>query len=359
MASDQNVDSAPRAPASSASTSAKLGRSLWLSVTSVPSSSSASSNSTVDSTPSTVQANRMVRPSTCSTRWCGSAPSGVKRPQNSYVPGRSTWACSASQTRSAAGSVSASYTTFGGAGTTARRRRSGSVIGVSLRIAGDGQAERVALGTAVPGEQVLQRLLQLVEERFAVLRAHPDVPGHADRRQVRPGEVERGDVGLDALHQVDQVAQAEPVAGRAQPDPADQARGQPVGPAGRLVDPLVDPAHPALGHLADQARLQQALDVVVDTLRGLVELDRHLGARPGLGEPPQHFDPLRFEQGLSLLDLVQVYDVPHDKISLYVKEFFVNRLSGDHDDGRGRHRFLVTGAYGRSWSVRIDLSHVS
>ena len=55
-------------------------------------------------------------------------------------------------------------------------------------------AAYVALGTAVAGEQVLQRLLQLVEERLALLRAHPDVPGHADRRQVGPGEVERGDV---------------------------------------------------------------------------------------------------------------------------------------------------------------------
>src|SRR5438552_3845726 len=255
----------------------------------------------------------MMRSSTCSTRWCGSAPSGVKRPQNSYLPGRSTSACSASHTRSAAGSVSASYTTFGGAGTTARKRRSGSVIGISLRIAGDGQAERVALGTAVAGEQVLQRLLQLVEERLALLRAHPDIPGHADRGQVGLGEVERGDVRLHVLHKVDQVAQAELVAGLTQPDPAHQAWRQPVGPAGRLVDPLVDPAHPALGHLTDQAGLQQALYVVVDPLRGLVELDRHLGARPGLGELPQHFDPLRLEQDLSLLDLVQVDDVPHDE----------------------------------------------
>ena len=94
-------------------------------------------------------------------------------------------------------------------------------------------------------------------------------------------------------------------------DPADQARGQPVGPAGRLVDPLVDPAHPALGHLAHQARLEQAHHVVVDPLRGLIELDRHLGTRPGLGELLQNFDPLRFEQGLSLLDLVEVDDVSH------------------------------------------------
>src|SRR5689334_16158638 len=258
-----------------------------------------------------------MRSSTCSTRWCGSAPSGVKRPQNSYLPGRSTSACSASHTRSAAGSVSASYTTFGGAGTTARRRRSnslsGSVIGISLRIAGDGQSERVAFGPAVAGEQVLKRLLQLVEERLALLRAHPDFPRYADRGQVGPGAVERGDVGLHVLHQVDQVAQAEPVAGLPQPDPAYQAGGQPVSPAGRLVDPLVDAAHPALGHLTDQAGLQQALHVVVDPLRGLVELDRHFGARSGLGELPQHFYPLRLEQGLSLLDLVEVDDVSHDE----------------------------------------------
>src|SRR5690349_792213 len=312
-ASDQNVCSAPRAPAVSASTSSKLGRSLWLSVTSVPPSSSASSNCTVDSTPSTVQANRMVRSSTCSTRWCGLAPSGVKRPQNSYLPGRSTSACSASHTRSAAGSVSASYTTFGVAGTTARKRRSGSVIGISLRIAGDGQAKRVALGTAVAGEQVLQRLLQLVEERLALLRAHPDVPGHTDRRQVGPRAVERGDVGLHVLHQVDEVAQAELIAGLAQADSAHQARGQPVRSTRCLVDPLVDPAHPALGHLAHEARLHQALHVVVDPLRRLLELDRHLGARPGLGEPPQHFDALRLEQGLGLLDPVEVEDVSHSQ----------------------------------------------
>jgi hypothetical protein len=99
--------------------------------------------------------------------------------------------------------------------------------------------------------------------------------------------------------------------------------------------------------------------VVVDTLRGLVELDRHLGARPGLGEPPQHFDPLRLEQGLSLLDLVEINDVPHDKISLYVKEFFVNGPLATITTAAVGIGFLVTGAYGRSWSVRIDLSHVS
>src|SRR5690348_276020 len=227
----------------SASTSAKLGRSLWLSVTSVPPSSSASSICTVAPTPSTVQANRMVRSSTCSTRWCGLAPSGVKRPQNSYLPGRSTSACSASHTRSAAGSVSASYVTFNGAGTTACRRRSGSVIGISLRVAGDGQAERVAFGTAVAGEQVLQRLLQLVEERLALLRAYPDVSGDADREQVGPGEVERDDVRLHVLHQVDQVAEAEPIAGLAQPDPAHQARGQPVGRSEEHTSELQSPVH--------------------------------------------------------------------------------------------------------------------
>src|SRR3954468_20076067 len=295
-------------------TSAKLGKSVWLSVTSVPSSSSATSICDVVSTPSRVQANRMVCSSACSTRWCGCAPSGVYRPQNSYVPGRSTSACSASHTRSAAGSVSASYTTFSGAGTTARRRRSGSfisVIGISFRVAGDSQAERVTFGTAVAGEQVLQRSLQLVEELLALLGPHPDVPGHADRRQVGPGAVERGDVHLHVLHQVDQVAQAELVAGLAQPDPAHQARGQPVGAARGLVDPLVDPAHPTLGHLTDEARLHQALHVVVDPLRRLLELDCHLGARTGLGEVPQHFDALRLEQGFGLLDAVEVEDVSH------------------------------------------------
>ena len=46
--------------------------------------------------------------------------------------------------------------------------------------------------------------------------------------------------------------------------------------------------------------------MVMNPLRGLVELDRHLGAQPGLGELPQHFDPLRLEQDLSLLDLIKV-----------------------------------------------------
>src|SRR5262245_11821313 len=169
----------------------------------------------------------MVRSSTCNTRWCGSAPSGVKRPQNSYLPGSATSACSASQTRSAAGSVSASYTVLGAAGTTARRRRSGSFIGISLRVAGDGQSNRVALSTAVAGEQVLQRPLQLIEERRALLGAYPDVSGHAYRGQVGPVEVERGDIRLHVLHQVQEVAQAEPVARLAQPDPAHQARGEP------------------------------------------------------------------------------------------------------------------------------------
>ncbi len=63
----------------------------------------------------------------------------------------------------------------------------------------------------------LQRPLQLVEERRALLRAYPDVPGHAHRGQVGPGEVERSDVRLHVLHQVQPVAQAEPVARLAAP----------------------------------------------------------------------------------------------------------------------------------------------
>ena len=89
-----------------------------------------------------------------------------------------------------------------------------------------------------------------------------------------------------------------------------------------MVDPLVDPADPALGHLADQARLDQALHVVVDPLRSLVELDGHLGARPGFGEQPQHFDALRLEQGLGLLDPVEVEDVSHgERESLRTRSF--------------------------------------
>jgi hypothetical protein len=62
--------------------------------------------------------------------------------------------------------------------------------------------------------------------------------------------------------------------------------------------------------------------VVVDPLRGLGELDGHLGARPGLGEPPQHVDPLRLEQGLGLLDLVEVDDVSHDENQSLRKRIF-------------------------------------
>ena len=64
--------------------------------------------------------------------------------------------------------------------------------------------------------------------------------------------------------------------------------------------------------------------MVVDPLWGLVELGRHLGARAGLGELPQHFDPLGLEQGLGLLDLIEVDDISHGKTSLYVKEALVN-----------------------------------
>jgi hypothetical protein len=69
----------------------------------------------------------------------------------------------------------------------------------------------------------------------------------------------------------------------------------------------VDAPHPALGHLTGQTGPDEAFDVVVDPLRRLVELDRHLAARPRLGELPQHSDPLRLEQGLSLLDPVEVF----------------------------------------------------
>src|SRR5439155_27231062 len=74
---------------------------------------------------------------------------------------------------------------------------------------------------------------------------------------------------------------------------------------------------------------QQALDVVVDPLRGLAELDRHLGARPGLGELPQRFDPLRLEQGLSLLDPVEVDDVSHDENQSLRKTIFCQYCNPD------------------------------
>ena len=120
------------------------------------------------------------------------------------------------------------------------------------------------------------------------------------------------------------MTQAEPVVRLAQPDPAHEAWRHPVGPAGRLIDALVDAPHPTLADLAHQAGVEQALDVVVDPLWALVELGRHLGARPGLGELPQHFDPLRLQQGIGLLDPIEVDDISHDKISLYVKSRLVN-----------------------------------
>ena len=86
--------------------------------------------------------------------------------------------------------------------------------------------------------------------------------------------------------------------------------------------PSLIPRTATLGHLADQARLDQAFDVVVDPLRRLLELDRHLGARAGLGELPQHFDALRLEQGLGLLDPVEVEDVSHsERKSLRTRTF--------------------------------------
>ena len=95
--------------------------------------------------------------------------------------------------RSAAASVSAACTASGGAGITALRRSSlCSVIGISFgvgcevrggfglvgraRVAGEGQAERAALGAAVAGEQVLQQVLQLVEERGPLLGPDPMSP---------------------------------------------------------------------------------------------------------------------------------------------------------------------------------------
>ena len=76
----------------------------------------------------------------------------------------------------------------------------------------------------------------------------------------------------------------------------------------------MDAAHLALGHLVDQAGLDQPFDVVVDPLRGLVRAGRATSVHDArLGELPQHLDALRLEQGLGLLDPLQVQDVSHGK----------------------------------------------
>jgi hypothetical protein len=81
---------------------------------------------------------------------------------------------------------------------------------------------------------------------------------------------------------------------------------------GGLVDPLVDAAHLALRDLPHEPGRHQPLHVVVDPLRGLVQLCGDLGARPWLGELAQHLDPGRLEQCLGLLDVIQVDHVPHE-----------------------------------------------
>ncbi|GAA3473610.1 hypothetical protein GCM10018965_081630 [Nonomuraea roseola] len=131
---------------------------LWFSVTIVDSGPSSSREiSLVVATPPRVHSRLRVWSPTLRTRWRGASPSGVKRPQNSKRPGRSASACSASQVRSAAGSVRACQTSLTGAATRARRII-GSDMGLSLGVAGDGQLEGIALGSAVAGEQVLQNL---------------------------------------------------------------------------------------------------------------------------------------------------------------------------------------------------------
>src|SRR5215469_9590619 len=232
----------------------------------VESPSSARRNSVSVSSPSSSQPKRSVTSSAYRRVWCGASPSGVYRPQNSYRCGRSTSACSASQTRSAAASVSAWWTSLTGA--IARTRVIGSVIVLLLRVAGHGELEGVALGAPVAGEQVLQRVAEVVEEGLPVLRPDPDLAGDTDRRQLRRAPVERGDLGLDLLHEVEQVAQAQLVPHPAQAQPADQPGRQPVRAGAGLVGALGDAAHPALGHQLDQPGLDQPLDVVVDPLWG-------------------------------------------------------------------------------------------
>ncbi len=149
-----------------------------LSVTSVPPLSSASSNCTVDS--STVDGpgepdSALVR--ACSTRWCGSG--AVRRetaPELAELAGQVDFGVLGqpyAQLLSPGRSVPRTRPS-GRAGTTARKRRVRLGHRDLLRVAGDGQAERVAVRAAVAGEQVLQRL---AAGRRGTPCAAPGAPG--------------------------------------------------------------------------------------------------------------------------------------------------------------------------------------
>src|SRR6476469_7266989 len=124
---------------------------------------------------------------------------------------------------SALGSVSACRTSSMPACARACRMSGSVMIWVSLGVARHGQLEGVALGAAVALEEVLLRGAQVLEELPPLVRWDPDLTGDPDGRQLRSGPVQRGDVGLDLFHQVQQVAEAQLVASPAEAaDPADE-----------------------------------------------------------------------------------------------------------------------------------------
>jgi hypothetical protein len=102
------------------------------------------------------------------------------------------------------------------------RRVKTSLPGFSFLVACDREAEGVAVGAAVTGQQVLEGGAELVEERLPLLGLEADLPGDAQRRQLAGCPVEPGEVGLDLLNQVEQVAKAQLVLGAAVADGADQ-----------------------------------------------------------------------------------------------------------------------------------------
>ena len=117
---------------------------------------------------------------------------------------------------------------------------------------------------------------------------------------------------LNLLDQIQQKAQAEGVLRPAQvANATHQARRDPVGLRAGQVDALVDAADFALGHLIDQLRIDQALDVVVDALRRLPEPLGNFSARARLGQLPHHLDGLRLEQGFDLSELFEDEHIAH------------------------------------------------